>query len=274
MLNDLLQSEIDALEDPALAARALFLAQSIENVQAQSLFHAIYPEEDGTWDGPALLGGLIAPGQTLYARSKYAKHLEFFEATKTHRETCFMAANRVGKTFGGGGFAMACHLTGLYPDWWPGRKFRQPISAWAAGDTFTSTRDVVQSTLLGAVTWRDNIKAMDGRGIVPGDLLGRCTWHSGVADLVDTQIVKHFTDDVYDGNSIVGFKSYDQGRRTFQGTGRHVIWFDEEPPMNIYGEALIRTATVGGIVMLTFTPLLGYSQVVLSFMPSNQRPEL
>ena len=109
---------------------------------------------------------------------------------------------------------------------------------------------------------------MDGRGIIPGYLLGRNTWRSGVQDLVDTILVRH----VSGGNSSLGLKSYDQSRTSFQGTGRHVIWFDEEPPMDVYNEALIRTATVNGITMLTFTPLKGMSDVVMSFMPADQRP--
>lgn len=249
--------------------KALAIVQMLSDRQAQRLFHEIFPDQDTAWSGPSLMGGLVKPGQILYSRDKYAKHLEFFRASKLFREICFMAANRVGKTFGGGGYAMACHLTGLYPPWWEGRTFSHPISAWAAGDTYETTRDIIQLTLLGEISFRDGRKAMDGRGIIPGHLLGRCSWRSGVQDLVDTQIVRH----VSGGNSFLGLKSYDQGRRVFQGTGRHVILFDEEPPMDVYGEALIRTATVDGIVMLTFTPLLGLSEVVLSFMPADQRPE-
>lgn len=66
--------------------------------------------------------------------------------------------------------------------------------------------------------------------------------------------------------------SYQQGRGSFEGTARHVIWFDEEPPMDVYGEALIRTATTRGIIMLTFTPLEGHSDVVRSFLPTELRP--
>lgn len=239
-----------------------------ERRKAQRLFYALYPDEDTPWNGPTLMGGLIEPGQIIHARSKYPKHMEFLASQ--YRETCFMAANRVGKTFSGGGFALACHLTGLYPDWWAGRRFDHPISAWAAGDTYLTTRDILQITLLGEITYRDGRKCMDGRGVVPGHLLGRNTWHSGVQDLIDTQIVKH----VSGGNSFLGLKSYDQGRRSFQGVGRHVILFDEEPPLEVYNEALIRTATVNGIVLLTFTPLLGLSEVVLSFMPADQRPDI
>lgn len=181
-----------------------------------------------------------------------------------------MIHHNTGKTFGGGGYETACHLTGIYPKWWKGRRFKHPISAWAAGDTYETTRDVLQLTLLGEVAYDGSRKVMDGRGIIPGEKLGRCTWRSGVTDLVDKIAVRHITD----GWSILGLKSYDQGRKAFQGTGRHVIWLDEEPPMDVYNECLIRTATLDGIAMLTFTPLSGLSEVVLSFMPADQRPDM
>jgi phage terminase large subunit-like protein len=249
-------------------ARALALLQEQKNRKAQRLFFEIYPANDTVWDGPTILGGLMKPGQIIHSRDKYAKHLEWLDAGREYRERCAMMANRVGKTFSLGGYELAAHLTGLYPDWWTGRRFDHPVSTWAAGDTYLSTRDIIQLTLLGEVTYRDGRKVMDGRGIVPGHLIGRNTWHNGVQDLIDTIVIRHVTG----GSSFLGLKSYDQGRKAFQGTGRHVIWFDEEPPEDVYGEALIRTATVGGLTMLTFTPLSGLSEVVLSFLPADQRP--
>src|SRR3954453_10339902 len=80
-------------------------------------------------------------------RELYPKHLKFFAAGRTAQERCMMAANRVGKTFGVGGYETALHLTGLYPDWWEGHRFAAPIAAWAAGDTSETTRDIVQSAL-------------------------------------------------------------------------------------------------------------------------------
>jgi len=52
-----------------------------------------------------------------------------------------MAANRVGKTMSGAA-ELAYHLTGLYPDWWQGRKFAEPIRAWCGGESNETTRDV------------------------------------------------------------------------------------------------------------------------------------
>jgi phage terminase large subunit-like protein len=45
-----------------------------------------------------------------------------------------------------------------------------------------------------------------------------------------------------------------------------VYFFDEEPPADIYTEGLTRTNATAGIVWLTFTPLLGMSDVVRSFL--------
>lgn len=251
-------------------AAMLALLEERERRQAQRLFFEMYGDEDRIWHGPSLMGGLVKPGQTLFARHKYPKHMEWLAAGAAYRERCAMMANRSGKTFGLGGYELSCHLTGLYPDWWEGRRFEHPISAWAAGDTYETTRDIIQLTLLGEVDFRGGRKIMDGRGVIPGSLLGDPSWRSGVQNLVDTIAVRHVTG----GRSWLGLKSYDQGRRAFQGTGRHVIWFDEEPPMDVYNESLIRTATLNGITMLTFTPLLGLSEVVLSFLPKELRPDV
>ena len=243
--------------------------REIDRRLAQRLFFEIYPAENTIWKGPTIMGGLVERGQILYARDLYPKHMEFLSAGSDYRERCAMFGNRTGKTFGCGGYEVAAHLTGIYPDWWDGRRFEHPVSAWVAGKSYETTRDILQLTLLGEVGFRDGRKIMDGRGMVPGHLLGRNTWRSGVQDLVDTQLVRH----VSGQNSSLGFKSYDQGRKAFEGTGRHIIWFDEEPPEDVYNEALIRTATVHGITIVTFTPLQGMSEVVLSFMPADQRPE-
>jgi phage terminase large subunit-like protein len=206
-------------------------------------------------------------GTLIHARHKYPKHLEFFAAGAKYRERCAMAANRVGKTYGMGGFEAACHLTGIYPDWWPGRIFTKPVRGWAAGKTNETTRDIVQTTMLGEITFEGQRKIVTGTGLVKGDLIGGITWKQGVADLADTVKVRHKSG----GWSVLGFKSYQQGRGSFEGTAQHFIWLDEEPPLDVYGECIIRTATTGGLVMLTFTPLEGMSETVMQFMPSDDQ---
>ncbi len=172
-------------------------------------------------------------------------------------------------TFSAGGYEMACHLTGRYPPWWEGRKFRHPIRAWACGKTNETTRDIVQTTLLGDIEYQGARKMVDGSGVIPKDCIGlqsgSLTWKQGVADLVDTVKIKH----INGGWSKLGLKSYQQGRGSFEGTAQHVIWDDEEPPMDVYNEQAIRTATTKGIIMLTFTPLCGISEVVQQFLPGE-----
>ena len=168
----------------------------------------------------------LFPADGPFRRELYPKHIEFFTAGKDYRERCFLAANRVGKTVAGG-FETTAHLTGLYPDWWPGRTFARPIRAWAAGDTNETTRDIIQLELLGNVVTVNGRKALDGSGLIPRECLGQPKWKQGVMDLVDTVPILHRTG----GWSTIGFKSFDQGRRSFQGTAKELIWLDEECPL-------------------------------------------
>lgn len=207
----------------------------------------------------------LYPSEGEYSRDKYPKHMEFFQAGKEYRERCFMAANRVGKTWGGGGYETALHLTGQYPDWWEGRVFDKPVRWWAAGKTNETTRDIVQTTLLGDVTGDKQDKHFTGTGLIPRDAINSITWKAGVPNLADTIKVKHISG----GYSLLGIKSYQQGRGSFEGTAQHGIWLDEEPPEEIYGECLIRTATTNGILMITFTPLEGMTGTVMSFLPQE-----
>jgi len=78
----------------------------------------------------------------------YPKQAAFHALGATKRERMFLAGNQQGKTYAGS-LELASHLTGLYTDDWQGRRFSQPIRAWAAGVTSESTRDTVQRLLLG-----------------------------------------------------------------------------------------------------------------------------
>jgi phage terminase large subunit-like protein len=73
----------------------------------------------------------------------------------------------------------------------------------------------------------------------------------------------------------LGFKSYAEGRANFQGTAKHLIHFDEEPALDVYVEALLRTMVVpgaseGGIMHLTFTPIEGWTDVVEAFLGADR----
>ena len=170
-----------------------------------------------------------------------------------------MAANRIGKTTAGA-YESAHHLTGRYPDWWEGRRFDRPTEGWACGTTSETTRDIVQRELLGPPD-------AQGTGMIPGNLIVHTTPRPhGMPGSVESIWVRHVSGAV----SKVGLKSYEQGRKSFEGTSKDWIWCDEEPPEPCYTEMLLRTMTTKGIVYTTFTPLQGMSEVVKGFLePDN-----
>jgi phage terminase large subunit-like protein len=182
-----------------------------------------------------------------------------------HRERLLIAANQVGKTICGGAES-AMHLTGLYPDDWPGRRYDRAVRMWASGVTGLATRDNVQSKLIGPPEREEDW----GTGFIPKACLqspgGGKPWSRamGTANLLDSCSVLHKPSNTY---STVWFKSYEQGREKWQGPTLDVVWFDEEPPPDIYSEGLTRTNAVeDACTYLTFTPLLGMSEVVRMFL--------
>ena len=189
-----------------------------------------------------------------FARTGYLKHLDFFSAGKRYKERLFMAANRVGKSEAGA-YELTCHLTGLYPAWWEGRRFNTPVEAWAVGTNSQTTRDIVQAKLLGSVQ-------MPGTGMIPAHLIASTISSRGLPGALEGAVIKHASG----GTSLLGLKTYEQGRQSFEGTSKHIIWCDEEPPADCYTEMLYRTVTTKGIVMVTFTPLQGMSEVVKGFL--------
>lgn len=191
----------------------------------------------------------------------YAKQKEFHTLGASKRERMLLAGNQQGKTFCGG-MEMAIHLTGRYPDWWQGRRFETPIRAWAAGNTGESTRDTVQRILIGPL-------GHYGSGTIPKDAVIDTRTGRGVPDALDTILVRHANG----GTSQVSFKSYERGRERWQGETLHAVWYDEEPPVDVYTEGLARISATRGIAYLTATPLLGMTGVVRRFLqdPSADR---
>lgn len=195
------------------------------------------------------------PDEGPLSRHAYKKHMSFFEAGKRHQERCFMAGNRVGKTIVGA-YETTLHLTGDYPDWWPGHRFDHPTDGWAAGDTSETTRDIVQMEMLGDI-------GRFGTGMIPQKhIIGEPTKRAGVAGAVDQVRVQH----VSGGVSLLGFKSYDQGRKKFQGTRKHFNWCDEEPPEDVYDEMMMRLMTTNGLMLATLTPLEGMTDIAMRYL--------
>lgn len=234
--------------DPSyLQALERKLQSELDRRKRENLIKALYPDD----------GDL--------SRDKYPKHMAFFAAGREHNERAFMGGNRTGKSTCIS-FEGACHAIGWYPDWWPGYRFTRPITAWLCGEDVKALRESLQIKMLGNV-------GEHGTGMIPKDHLVNVTPRSGVPEAVDTITIRSN----FGGFSRFVLKTYDQGRESYQGAKIDVALMDEEPPMAIYTETLMRTMATApneenGLVMSAFTPLKGLSDVVLSFMPNLAIP--
>lgn len=197
------------------------------------------------------------------ARDKYPKHMEFFRSGVEFPERCIMAANRIGKSEGIGAYELTLHMTGRYPDWWEGHRFKHPVNCWAAGTTGTTARDIVQFKLIGP-------PEAFGTGMIPQEYIIKTTPKAGgVPNAVDTILVRHISG----GYSKCKIKSYAEGRKSFEGTEQDIIWLDEECPQNIYTECVTRTMTTNGHILFTFTPLAGVTKTVKQFLKEGKITE-
>jgi len=194
----------------------------------------------------------------LFRYKPYPKQQEFHHAGAEPgvKERLLIAGNQLGKTLSASR-ETAMHLTGLYPQWWTGARFRRATTGWAASLTSQGTRDTVQRLLLGP-------PGQFGTGAIPKkSIVDVKKATHGVADAVETIVVRH---EPTGDTSRLTLKTYDQGRERWQGDTLNFLWFDEEPPADIYTEGQTRLIATGGISYMTFTPLLGMSAVVRRFL--------
>ena len=225
---------------------------------------------------PRLLSLLSGPARSVFSQSleaylktdqlqdylPYIKQAQFHMAGAKYRNRLLKAGNQLGKTYSCGA-EVAMHLTGEYPEWWEGKRFHRPITCWAASENGEATRDNTQRMLLGKV------KEV-GTGMVPKrcitDIYGMSKMVTGLFDYV---YIKHISG----GVSLLRFRYYTQQRSAWQGPPVDLLWTDEEPPEDINAEGQARTIAVQGIQMMSFTPLLGHTPVVNSYLQDNDPDE-
>ena len=176
----------------------------------------------------------------------------------------FFGGNRSGKT------VATCvedvfHMTGKYPDWWDGIRYECPIEMWAASDTNETTRDILQKQFLGE--WGNF-----GNGWIPRvDIVGEPKKKRGVQQGIEFVYVQHYDQLGHKaGVSELQFKAYEQGREKFQGTSKHHIHLDEEPPQDIFDECYMRTVDSGGHIRLSMTPLKGETDLYITIYEAEE----
>ena len=187
----------------------------------------------------------------------YPYQQKFHDTSKESNQRLLMAANRIGKSYCGAA-EMSYHLRGMYPEWWKGRRYEQPITAWAGGVSNETTRDIVQAELLGSPDDPDAF----GSGAIPKNYIIKTERKPGVPNAKSVALIRH----VSGGNSSLHFKAYEMGQEKWQGRSVDVVWLDEEPSREIYSQAVTRTLDRRGMVYMTFTPEAGMTETVAAFM--------
>lgn len=154
--------------------------------------------------------------------------------------------------------------------WWRGARFSKDVSGWACGET----NDVVAKTMQKILFGKPNQLKEDGEyeGIIPKRLI---IDHKKISnsEMLEYVVIKRPGGKKH---SYLYFKAYSQGRHTFQGATLDFIWFDEEPPVDIYVEGRTRTnnGQKGQFVMSTFTPLLGMSELVTQILENPTKNQI
>lgn len=201
----------------------------------------------------------------------YPWQVEYHDKGSEFHQRAIIAGNRVGKTRTAAA-EVAIHLTGQYPDWWRGYRFKTPVVGCVCNTTNEALRDVTQNELIGNIRGDGDTASrnIDGTGWIPLDCIGEHKFRQGgISNLLDTLEVKH----VSGGWSKVYFKSYAQGQSAFQGAKWHFAWPDEEPEGQdawaIISEIMTRLLDYDGILLATRTPLFGYSEMIQHFMASK-----
>lgn len=170
----------------------------------------------------------------------HKKQIAFHKCTKKNRWV--FGGNRSGKTQCG-----AVETVWLARGIHPYRENIKNASGWVVSLSKQVQRDVAQEKILYYLRpdWIEKIVMTSGRADSP---------ESGVIDFI---LVKN----VFGGVSKIGFRSCDQGREKFQGASLDFVWFDEEPPFDIYQECKMRVLDRCGIIFGTMTPLKGLTWV-------------
>lgn len=159
-----------------------------------------------------------------------------------------------------GALCVAHWATGRYPHWWNGRVFDEPTTGWVMNKTAKDTRDINEAELLGP----PGNEAERGTGMIPGHLIQKVTAKPGTPHAFEFISVEH----VSGGTSYIQTKSYDQGREAFQGRAIAYGWADEEIGQELWDECRMRTMTTSGLLIFSYTPINGLTEMTMNFMES------
>ena len=169
----------------------------------------------------------------------HAKQIAFHKCPKRNRWV--FGGNRSGKTECGAVEAVWT-ARGIHP-----YRENKPTNGWVVSLSYEVQREVAQAKILSYLNpdWIQDVVMTSGK---------KGEYEYGIIDYI---LVKN----VFGSLSRIGFKSCDQGREKFQGASLDWVWFDEEPPKEIYQECVMRVLDTKGNIWGTMTPLKGLSWV-------------
>ena len=177
----------------------------------------------------------------------HRKQVAFHKCPKKNRWV--FGGNRSGKTECGA-VESVYMARGVHPY----RQNRKDVFGWVVSLSQQVQRDVAQAKILHYInkSWIYDVTMLSGR---------KDSAYSGVIDQIRIK-------NVFGGISTIGFKSCDQGREKFQGSSLDFVWFDEEPPEDVYRECQMRVLDKRGDIFGTMTPLKGltfiYDEIYLN----------
>ncbi len=178
---------------------------------------------------------------------KYAnQHLKQIEASRCRKAIrALFWGNRVGKTEWG---AQEVVRVALGEHGWI-----QPGEIWSFCPSFDEQKDTTQKKLL---------------SYLPESRIVDRVW-------LRKGILKELTIDAGNGRtSKITFKSYEQGREKAQGAGKTLIWFDEEPPKDIWEESFVRVeAGIKLYIIITMTAIKGMTWVYNEIYLNTSNPD-
>lgn len=184
----------------------------------------------------------------------HQKQLAFHKCPKKNRWV--FGGNRSGKTECGA--VEAVYLArGIHPY----RENKDNVFGWVVSLSQQVQRDVAQQKILHYLnpSWIEDVTMLSGK---------KDSLKYGVIDQIRIK-------NIFGGTSVIGFKSCDQGREKFQGSSLDFVWFDEEPPRDVYEECRMRVLDRKGDLFGTMTPLKGltfiYEEIYLN---KNNNPQV
>lgn len=170
----------------------------------------------------------------------HKKQLKFHKSHKRNRWV--FGGNRTGKSECGA-VEVVWMALGIHPY----RENRRSTVGWVVSLSTRVQKDVAQAKILAYLDRRHiiDIVMQSGSSASPS---------TGVIDRI--LVRNHFGE-----TSTIIFKSCEEGRDKFQGASLDYVWFDEEPPKDIYTECVMRVIDREGDIFGTMTPLKGLSFV-------------